>query len=83
MEDCRVGGGGGLWHSGGLHGGQGAAVAAPRNDFYGSAGVGGGLRRDPDRAEKPAGAGVSGQIQAEDQTQDLNFSAKLLPPSLT
>ena len=72
-----------LWHSGGLHGGQGAAVAAPRNDFYGSAGVGGGLRRDPDRAEKPAGAGVSGQIQAEDQTQDLNFSAKLLPPSLT
>ena len=48
-----------------------------------SAGVGGGLRRDPDRAEKSAGAGVSGQIQAEDQTQDLNFSAKLLPPSLT
>ncbi len=33
--------------------------------------------------KKPAGAGVSGQIQAEDQTQDLNFSAKLLPPSLT
>ena len=83
MEDRRVGGGGVLWHCGGLHGGQGAAAAAPRNDFYGGAGVGGGLRRDPDRAEKPAGAGVSGQIQAEDQTQDLNFSAKLLPPSLT
>ena len=48
-----------------------------------TAGVGGGLRRDPDRAEKSAGAGVSGQIQAEAQTQDLNFSAKLLPPSLT
>ena len=63
--------------------GAGAAAAAPRNDFYGGAGVGGGLQRDPDRAEKPAGAGVSGQIQAEDQTQDLNFSAKLLPPSLT
>ena len=83
MEDCRVGGGGVLRHSGGLHGGQGTAAAAPRNGFYGGAGVGGGLRRDPDRAEKPAGAGVSGQIQAEDQTQDLNFSAKLPPPSLT
>ena len=40
------------WHSGGLHGGQGAAAAAPHNDFYGGTGVGGGLRRDPDRAEK-------------------------------